>query len=435
MLLHPPVLDALGLDASDFAQSRHVEIWLGIQALRSSSAAIDQVSLASVLGTRGSLQQVGGRLYLQHLAECGTVSADVPYHAQQVAFAAQRRRLAVVLSECLETCGDQSLAPAEILADTVAKLAAVHDRYEYSEARPIGEYVHAYGLEAAGEKPVAAGTLKTGWEDFDRYELLGPGMLTVIAGRPGSGKSTFASEIVRRIAPGQGHCVVWFSLEMSGRQIVTRLISEESGVAHAVVKRPDLAAQRTPGIVNRIIEAGTRIGEAPIFLCDKSRITAGMIRALAMPRVARHKTGAIVVDYLQLMEGSPGLPKSATRNDIVGQITRELKILAKETGWPVIALSQLSRETEKRKGARPCLADLRESGSIEQDADAVIMVYQPAMHMDPDDPKRRDYAGRASVIVSKNRDGGTGEIFYRFIGETLRFVPMTLRQEPKGEGE
>jgi replicative DNA helicase len=408
------------LKSRDFYRPIHATIFDAILDLYGRSEPADPITVAAHLADTGDLGRVGGAPYLHTCMAAVPTAANASYYARIVEQRAILRRLVeagtrVVQLGYAAVGGDRD---AEDVVDLAQQAV-----YDVTKERREGD-----GFEAINDlfQPVldeveAAGTggrmrgIPTGFVDLDR--LLGgllPGQLVVIAGRPGLGKSTAATDIARHATIRANYASAIFSLEMSKVEIVMRLLSAEARVPLNVLRSGQLSDDDWTKLARRMGE----ISEAPLYVDDTPSMNLMEIRAKARRLKQRHDLKLIVVDYLQLMT-SP--KKTESRQQEVSELSRGLKLLAKETETTVIAVSQLNRGPENRQDKRPQLSDLRESGSIEQDADIVILLHRDDYY-DKESPR----AGEADWIVAKHRNGPTDTVTVAAQLHLARFVDMAI---------
>jgi replicative DNA helicase len=415
--------DAIGdvveiVQAGDFYRPAHVTIFATIVDLYGRGTATDPIAVVDALQTAGALGKVGGAPYLHDLLEKVPTAANAAYYAKIVAERALLRRLL----ETTTRIADRARAGggnAREIVDWAQQL--LHD----VTSRAGEDFVTLADLlqptldqiETASRAD-ATGGVPTGFADLDR--LLGglhPGQLIVVAGRPGSGKSTLAAgDFVRSAAIRHGLTTALFSLEMSRLEIGLRMLSAEAKIRLEALRTGRLSDDEWLKLARRIGE----ISDAPLFIDDTASISLAEIRAKARRLKQTRDLRLIVVDYLQLMT-TPTARRETNRTQEVSELSRGLKLLAKELDVPVVALSQLNRGPELRADKRPMLADLRESGAIEQDSDVVIFVHREEIY-DPETPR----AGEADIIVAKHRNGPTDTVTVASQLHYSRFVDMAI---------
>jgi replicative DNA helicase len=405
-------MTAARLVTSDFYFERHQKVYQAMLDLQAAGDEVDLRTLQALLEQRKELELVGGVPYL------ATLDVDLPNlsrvdsYVEIVKERSLRRRL---IDSCVETyrnCLDGGLPAQEALAQAEQKIMELGEEAVARGFIPLREALRLTLAEIDERAGGAITGLSTGFVDFDRYcQGLNRGNLLIIAGRPGMGKTSLALNIASHVAIRGGHCAGVFSLEMSEREIASRILCSESDLEFSRVRRGDLSDREW----TRLYDTAQRISEAPLYLDDGANPSLLEVGSKARRLRQEKRLELLIVDYLQLMHSGG---RYENRNLEIGAITRGLKQLAKELDIPVVALSQLSRQPERRgSDHRPQLADLRESGSIEQDADLVAFVYRDEVYH-PDDP---DNHGTAELIIAKNRHGETGHVDLAFLGDTTTF--------------
>ena len=408
------------LRPGDFFDPRHNVVWSALSTLAEKSQPVDFVSVGEALLAAGRFQEVGGRAYLVELSNCVTSAAHVKHHASIVADTATLRRLISesgdIIAEAYSTRPD---------GESVQKLldASEHRIYQIAGARDTGGAQPIANAIAETFKRIDSASHKSGMTGLPSgfYELdemlcgFNSGDLVIIAARPSMGKTAFVLNIIDHAATHlpEGRektpTVLFFSLEMGQQSIVRRMLCTRA--------RVDAHRLRTGKIPNEdyaeLGRAAGELGSASIFIDDSPGLSVMAMRSRARRVKQKHGLDMVVVDYLQLMTH----PRAESRQQEISNISRSLKELARELEIPVLALSQLSRQVELRDDKKPQLADLRESGSIEQDADVVLLLFRPEYYF----RDREDVKGLAEVIVAKQRNGPTGEVKLSFFGSQMRF--------------
>ncbi len=408
-LLEPEALDVVlsELGPSAFTISRHRLIFKALQRLSQKREPIDLVSVTAELGQ--GLAEAGGAGYLSELIGFVPTAANVCFYVQKAREAAGRRKLFVTVSEAkraLEEGGELS-AIREQLEQALLDVDSRRD----SGPQAVGDAVSQVfnDLDHASQNPGLIPGLSTGFQTLDT--LLGGFQradLLILAARPSMGKSALALNVIENVtfrAPKPIPTLL-FSLEMARGQLVQRLLASLAEVDLARMRVGKLNSEEC----RRLAGAADQVKRAPLFIDDAAGLSIAELRARARQIKRRHDFGLMAVDYLQLMRGS-----GDTRTQEVGSISRGLKALAKEFNTPVLALSQLNRALENRSDKRPILADLRDSGEIEQDADVIMFIYRPIVHNRNADPEK------AELIVAKQRQGPTGVIPLKFRKEFTKF--------------
>ena len=410
------------LRASDFYKPAHETIYEAILSLYSHGSPADAITVADELKKRGELTRVGGASYIHTLIASVPTAANAQYYAEIVKEHAIMRRLIEAGTKIaqlgyaneteVDTLVDQAQAEIYAVTDGNAK----EDYVSFSEA--LEETINE--IDANSNRPDGVYGVPTDFIEFD--ELTGGlhgGQMIVIAARPGVGKSTLALDIARSAAIHHQMTTVFFSLEMSRTELAMRILSAEGKISMGRLKKGDLD---TEGWTNLATLQG-RIDSAPLFIDDSPNMTLMEIRAKCRRLKQRNDLKLVVLDYLQLMSSGK---KVESRQQEVSEFSRSLKLLAKELDVPVIALSQLNRGSEQRTDKRPMVSDLRESGSIEQDADMVILLHREDMY-NPDSER----VGEADMIIAKHRGGPTRTIPLAFSGKYSRFNNMANEAPPQ----
>ena len=406
------------VETSDFYKPAHAHIYDAILALYALGEPVDPVTVAEELRRVDLIDALGGRATLLRLQAQTPASANAVHYAKIVNELALLRRLIAVAGDIAEMgytdTGEviETLDRAESLVFEVAQHRVTDSMTNVHDALPmtLDQLESLFGTD--GEITGA----RTGYTELDNMLLgLQPSNLIVVAARPGAGKTAFALGAAASVAMTARRPVMFFSMEMGVLELTKRLLAAEA--------RVDLRRLQTGNIPTddwtRLSHGVGRLGEAPLFIDDNPHCTVMEMRAKARRVKARNgDLGLIVVDYLQLMTPSTSR-RSENRQVEVAEISRGLKILARELDCPVMALSQLNRQLEYRQDKRPMLADLRESGSLEQDADVVMFLYRDDMY----NPNSED-RGMAEVIVSKHRNGPTGVTKLSFASNFTRFADM-----------
>ncbi len=414
----------------DFYQDSHREIFSAIMELFSQREPIDLLNLSNLLLERKSLETVGGRSYLTELANLVPTASHVVSYATIVQRKATLRRLIGAASQIGELAFRETEDVAKILDESERQLFAVSQRYLKRSFAPIRE-VLAEAFDRIDELHKESGKLRglsTGFRHLDdKLAGLQSSDLIILAARPSMGKTTLALDIARQVAVKTKTPVGIFSLEMSKEQLVDRLLCAEAGVSLWKMRTGRLSDQGEHDDFTRIGHAMGVLSETNIYIDDSATANVMEIRTKARRLQAEHGLGLMVIDYLQLMEGRG----AENRVQEVSEISRNLKAIARELNIPVIALSQLSRSVEARESHQPRLADLRESGSIEQDADVVLFIYREIMYRQDLPPDRKNLA---DVIIAKHRNGPTGKISLFFDEQRVTFktVEQKMAEAPAG---
>lgn len=411
------------LQRDDFYREAHAQIYAAILDLHERREPADFVTLSDELQRREQLEAVGGAAYLTSLINSVPTSIHVEYYAHIVERTAILRRLieaaGKIASLAYEEAEDVDAVvdrAEQVLFDVSQRRVSrglVSIKNILTEYYDRIEYLHQHQGEMVG--------LPTGFVDLDR--LLG-GLqrsdLIIVAGRPGMGKSSFGLTIAHNVALKHNKVVAFFSLEMSGEQLVQRLIASETGISSQRLRIGDIHDIEW----DKMVKAGGSLSETMVFVDDTPSPSPMEVRTKSRRLAAEYGLDLIIVDYLQLLRS--GI-QSENRVQEVSYISRSLKGLARELNVPVIAMSQLSRAVENRTDKKPILADLRESGSIEQDADVVLFIYRDEQYNTDTDRKNI-----ADILVAKHRNGPTGQISLRFVSEQTKFMDLDTYHEDFG---
>ncbi len=407
------------LSATDFFLVKHQWIWEAMVALHERREPIDFLTVCEELDRRGQLAEVGGQAYISHLTNVVPTAIHAEGYGRIIEQTSIRRRLLASASEIAQLAYEEAEEIDHVIDRAEASLFSVSERRLARELVPISEIVRSYYeriqylYEHRGE-PLG---LPTGFIDLDR--LLG-GLqrsdLIIVAARPGVGKTSLLLSIGLHAARRLQQRVAIFSLEMSNEQVVQRLVSQETGIDSQRLRLGDLRDEEWP----LFVEATSALGSTYLFIDDTPSISALQLRTKARRLHSEHGLDLIIVDYLQLMTGDV---RAENRVQEISYISRALKGLARELNVPVLAASQLSRAVEQRSDKRPVLSDLRESGSIEQDADVVLFIYRDDMYDQTTERKNV-----AEIIVAKHRNGPTGVVELYFRSHLAQFLNAARRE-------
>ena len=404
------------LHSDDFYDEKNKLIYLAMLELFEKSSSIDILTVSNILDIHGKLDIVGGSGYLAGLVNSVPSAAHVIHYASIVKKKGTLRRLINVASEITNLSFNEDGDIENILDKAEQKLFSVSQKYLKQNFVPLTDILHETfdRLDYLHKNKGMLRGIPTGYIDLDkRLGGLQKSDLIILAARPSMGKTSLALDFARNVAVNNKIGVGIFSLEMSKDQLVDRLLASESNVNLWKLRTGQLTDEGEGSDFQRIGEAMGRLAEAPIFIDDTAGASVMEIRTKARRLQTDNDIGLIVIDYLQLMQGS----NSENRVQEVSEISRSLKGLARELNIPVIALSQLNRAVENRPDKRPLLADLRESGSIEQDADVVMFISRADMYKSNESEK----TNIAEIIISKHRNGPTGSIELFFDSEKTSF--------------
>jgi replicative DNA helicase len=411
--------DAIGdvaevLKGRDFYRPSHEIIFDTILNLYSRGEPADAITVADELTKRGDLARAGGHMYLHDLLATVSIASNAAYYAEIVREKAVLRRLveaAMKISQLGYSGRGDVAGIVDVAQQAIYEVAEGKASEDY---QPLSVLMEATldEMEALSNNGVMAG-VPTGFLDLDDLTNgLHPGQMVIIAARPGMGKSTLGLDFARAASIRNGLCAAFFSLEMTKTEIVMRLISAEAQVPLNEIRRGNMSEENW----RRIAQKTAEVSSAPLFIDDSPNQTMMEIRAKARRLKQRNDLKLVIVDYMQLMTSGK---RVESRQLEVSEFSRQMKLLAKELDVPVVALSQLNRGPEQRTDKKPMLSDLRESGSLEQDADVVILLHREDMYNN-----QSERAGEADLIVAKHRNGQTRTVNVAFQGHYSRFVDM-----------
>ncbi|HWJ06000.1 MAG TPA: replicative DNA helicase [Steroidobacteraceae bacterium] len=421
LLLDNSTWDAIAdrLRAEDFYRRDHQLIFGAILDLSQRGEPSDAVTVAEHLTRNGQAEETGGLAYLAGLARDTPTAENIKAYADIVRERSLLRQLIQVSGEIAGSCYEAEGRPAnELVDDAERKIFQIAEkgRRQGTGFQPVREVlgITIDRLDMLHANQGALTGLSTGYNELDKMTAgLQPGDLIIVAGRPSMGKTTLALNIGENAAIAANKAVAVFSMEMSREQLAFRMISSLGRVDQGHMRTGNFGDEDWARINSAIAQMKT----APVYIDDTGSLTPTEVRARAR-RLARDcekqgGLGLIIIDYLQLMQVAGNKENRATE---ISEISRSLKALAKELKVPVIALSQLNRSVEQRTDKKPVMSDLRESGAIEQDADLIMMIYREEVY-EPDTPRK----GIADVIITKQRNGPTGEVHLTFLGKYTRF--------------
>ena len=407
--------------AKDFYDKRHATIYGGMIRLYERHRPVDLLTLTEELKKKDELDLIGGSAYLTELTNYVPTAAHAEAYAEMVALKAVRRRLIKASGEISELGYDEDTDVQELLQKAEQELFSVSDQSLKQDLTSI-EQILTESFDRMEELHRNKGALRgvrTGWRDLDNMTAgLQRSDLIILAARPAMGKTTLVTNLAYNVATVAKQPVLFFSLEMSKEQLVDRMLADASGVDAWNIRTGNLSDED----FSKLSEAMGEMAEAPIYLDDTPGLSVLEMRTKARRAAHDAPLGVIIVDYLQLMQGSG--KDNGNRVQEVSEISRGLKLIARELNVPVIALSQLSRSVENRSPQIPQLADLRESGSIEQDADIVMFIYREAYY-NPETERENI----TDLIIAKHRNGPVGKVELYFHPERLRFMSLDKRHD------
>ncbi len=401
---------------NDFYRPAHELIYEAIIDLYGRGEPADMLTVSNELSKRGELQRVGGGAYIAELVDMVPTAANAGYYADIVVERAVLRRLVEAGTRIVQlgfaTDGGEV---EDVINEAQAQVYAVTERGQSEDYVPLGEVIESTinQIEATQNRGGQVTGIPTGFAEFDELtQGLHPGQMVIFAGRPAMGKTTLGMDVLRSAAVHNGQTSVIFSLEMDKHEITMRLLSAEAQVPMNRMRDGSMDDRDWQSMAR----AMNRIADAPLFMDDSANMSLMEIRAKCRRLKQKHDLKLVVIDYLQLMSSGK---RVESRQQEVSEFSRALKLLAKELEVPVIAISQLNRGNEQRQDKKPMMSDLRESGSIEQDADLIVLIHREDYY-----EKESARAGEADLIVAKHRNGATKTIPVAFEGHYSRFKDM-----------
>ncbi len=413
------------LKPESFYKEAHQEIYRAIVQLFNDSAPIDLRTVVNQLRKNDKLTFVGGSYYITSLTARVGSASNIEFHARAIVEYAIKRELIAIATEMQKNAYKDTQDVFELLDQAEQSLFEVTDsniRKNYSHMRSLlGEAFKT--LEAKRQQKDGLTGIPSGFTGLDRVTSgWQKAELVIVAARPGMGKTAFLLSALRNAAVDHSYPVAIFSLEMASLQLVNRLISAEAALEGEKIKKGNLADHEWEQLMHKTAQ----LSQAPVYIDDTPALSIFELRAKCRRLKAKHDIQLIAVDYLQLMSGE-SIKGAGNREQEIASISRSLKSIAKELNVPVIVGSQLSRAVETRGGnKRPQLSDLRESGSIEQDADMVLFLYRPEYYGMTEDEEGNPTQGMAEVIVAKHRNGSLDSVVLKFIGKYTQFMDHEL---------
>jgi len=417
MLSKDAIADVIeAIRGNDFYRPQHEMIFEAIVDLYGRGQPTDVVAVADALAKTGELGRAGGHDYLHTLISSVPTAANAGYYAGIVRERAVLRKLVEAGTRIVQLgYASDGGAVDELVNSAQSEIYAVTERRTSEDYRLLRDIITGTmeEIEIASQPGGNTAGIPTGFAELDRLTNgFQPGQMIVVAARPAMGKSTMALDVVRSASIHHKKTSAVFSLEMSANEIVTRLLAAEAGVPLSKLRQGPMEDRDW----NKLANTMSKVSDAPMFIDDSPNMTLMEIRAKCRRLKQRHNLQLVVIDYLQLMTSGK---RVESRQQEVSEFSRAIKLLAKELEVPVIAVSQLNRGAEQRTDKRPQVSDLRESGSIEQDADMVILLHRDEVY-----DRETERQGEADFIVAKNRSGPTANIVVAFQGHYTRFVDM-----------
>jgi replicative DNA helicase len=403
--------------AEDFYRERNAKIFEAIAALHAKSEPIDHLTVTNMLQVQGTYEAVGGAGYLSEVLDAPPAISNVAYYAKIVVEKSTLRNL-IAASTGLAGRAFEGAEPTEqILRDAEKQMLAIARGGVQKQLDPIGEIVFqaVKRLQDIYNQNGAYTGIETGFDYFDKMTSgLQGGQLIVLAARPGMGKTSLVLNMAAHAALHGDKAVAFFSLEMSKEELVSRMLCAEARINMADIRTGNMPLQSW----ERLTNAATHLTNAPIYIDDHGVMDIGYIVGKCRRQAMDGRLDMVIIDYLQLMSGNA---KSERREQEIAEISRGLKGLAKELNIPVIALSQLNRMVEQRPDKRPHMADLRESGAIEQDADIIGFIFRPQVYAKDEEERRAMQDKPAELIIAKHRAGPTDTVLLTFNAAITRF--------------
>lgn len=411
------------LNAESFYKEAHKIIYGIIKELFSKSEPVDILTVGSALRKEGQLQAIGGDYYLVQLSQKVSSSAHSEYHARIIMQKYLQREMIHLASDIVNKAFDETSDVFELLDESEQALFDVAHKnvtknYESADnliaeaIRRIEEVSKKEGLSGVPSGLMSVDQVTGGWQPSD---------LIVIAARPAMGKTAMVLSMARNMSVDHNIPVALFSLEMSSVQLITRLISGETGIESDKLRKGNLEPNEWQQLLSKV----RNLENAPLYIDDTPALSVFDLRAKCRRLVAQKGVKVIIVDYLQLMTAGTQAKQTGNREQEISTISRSLKSIAKEMNVPVLALAQLSRAVETRGGdKRPILSDLRESGAIEQDADIVSFIYRPEYYQIDEWPDGSPTQNQGELIIAKHRNGGTSDVRLSFYGRLARFSDL-----------
>jgi replicative DNA helicase len=410
------------LRPEDFYKEAHSIIYDAVLDLFNRNEPQDLVTVHNALKAKGKLEAVGGAAYLAEITETMPVAANIGYYGKIVWDKAVLRKLIQKASDISTLCYEEAGEVDEVLESAEASIFEISQAKIRQAFHPLKSILKdsIKKVEDLYERKELITGVPTGFTELDRLTAgFQPSDLIILAGRPSMGKTAFALNIAQNAAIANNICVAIFSLEMSKDQLALRMLCSEARVNAQKVRTGFLSERDWPKLINAV----GHLSEAPVFIDDTPALSAMEIRAKARRLKSKHDLGLLLVDYMQLMRGRG---RNESREQEISEISRSLKAMAKELNVPVVALSQLNRKVEDRPNKRPQMADLRESGAIEQDADVIAFIFRDEVYNRSEDNPNR---GMAEIIVAKQRNGPIGIVKLAFVDKYATFANLSRESE------
>lgn len=408
-----------------FYKNNHQKIFNAIRVLFEKTSPVDILTVTAQLRQQGELEMIGGAYYITELTNRVASAANIEYHSRIIIQKFIQRELIRISTDVINSAYEDTSDVLDLLDRAEKNLFEIAQNNLRRDSRKMDDLVHQAlkDIEALKDKKDGLTGVASGFTELDRMTSgWQKSDLVIIAARPAMGKTAFVLSCARNAAVDFDKPVVVFSLEMSSVQLVNRLISGETEIEQEKIRKGTLEEWEWQQIHSKI----GRLEQAPLIIDDTPSLNIFEFRAKCRRLKSQHDIQLIIIDYLQLMQGKSDGKGGGNREQEIGSISRALKTVAKELNVPVIALSQLSRAVENRPGGskRPMLSDLRESGSIEQDADMVLFLYRPEYYGLDVDEDNNPTQGVGEIIIAKHRNGETGKVRLKFVGKYVKFTDL-----------
>ena len=411
-----------------FYKTEHQIIFSAIRMLVNCKHDVDMLTVVEELRREGNLEAAGGAFYIAQLTANVVTAAHMDYHLLILTEKYMQREVIRTSTECIKTAYDETCDVVQLLDDAQKSLMEVSEKSFHRDSQSMDALMSNVEKTFLSEKTEDDRSVLTGLVELDR-RITGfqPGMLIILAARPAMGKTACGLTMARNIAVDFQKPVAYFSLEMTGDELVTRLLSAESDIPASKLRKSANLNQIEKEIMAEKILS---LRKAPLYIDDSAGIDIFQMRAKCRRLKQRYGIKMVFIDYLQLMNGAPDANRNRNREQEISNISRQLKEMAKELEIPVLAMSQLSRKVEDRPMAIPTLSDLRESGAIEQDADIVMAIHSPEEYGIEQDEDGNSTANLANIHILKFRSGKTGVCPLMFEGKYVRFSNFPVFGNP-----
>ena len=404
-----------------FYSVQHQVVFAAIKKLFEQSQPVDLLTVVERLRLDGQLEAAGGAYAVSQLTKNIVSAAHIEYYVRVLSEKYIQRELIRISTETIKSAYDETTDVVDLLDRTEQNLMDINDRNFRSDYHPMSDLVTSAmdQIKEAQSSDSHFSGLQTGYIDLDRHTAgFQPGTLIILAARPAMGKTAFALSMARNMAVDFKKPVAFFSMDMTGTELAMRLISSEAKIPGDKLKKGE---GFTDSDKEQLMAGAMPLSEAPLYIDDTPQLSIFELRAKCRRLKQRFDIQMVFIDYLQLMSGATDNNRNGNREQEISTISRQLKALSKELGIPILAMSQLSRDVEKRGGTKePILSDLRESGAIEQDADIVMFIYRPDYYGIDGDAEGSN-KGMADIIIAKHRSGATGRVRLRFVSQFARF--------------